>query len=95
MINQSMAGSCIFFFFVALLAATAAHAQDRSKLSLDYYMKTCPAAQQIIRTEMECAVRANSRNAAFLIRLHFHDCFVQVREHSHSSITIHRHKCIN
>ncbi|RWW63968.1 hypothetical protein BHE74_00028829 [Ensete ventricosum] len=66
---------------VALVLATAAItslAQDPSQLSLGYYSKTCPAAEEIVRTEMECGVKANPRNAAFIIRLHFHDCFVQV-----------------
>ncbi|THU47238.1 hypothetical protein C4D60_Mb09t13400 [Musa balbisiana] len=65
---------------MALVLATAAItslAQDPSQLSLGYYSKTCPTAEQIVRTEMECAVKANPRNAAFIIRLHFHDCFVQ------------------
>ncbi|RRT40826.1 hypothetical protein B296_00058263 [Ensete ventricosum] len=65
---------------VALVLATAAItslAQDPSQLSLGYYSKTCPTAEEIVRTEMECAVKANPRNAAFIIRLHFHDCFVQ------------------
>ncbi|KAJ6807005.1 peroxidase 11-like [Iris pallida] len=52
-------------------------AQDPSQLSLDYYSKTCPDAQKVVRTEMECAVKENPRNAAAILRLHFHDCFVQ------------------
>ncbi|KAH0460855.1 hypothetical protein IEQ34_008430 [Dendrobium chrysotoxum] len=52
-------------------------AQDQSKLTLSYYDKSCPTAQQIVRKEMDCAVRQNPRNAAAILRLHFHDCFVQ------------------
>ncbi|XP_020580507.1 peroxidase 11-like [Phalaenopsis equestris] len=52
-------------------------AQDKSKLTLDYYDKSCPNAQPIVRKEMDCAVRENPRNAAAILRLHFHDCFVQ------------------
>lgn len=47
-------------------------------LTLDYYAKTCPTVFEIIRKEMECAVLSDPRNAAFIVRLHFHDCFVQV-----------------
>ena len=47
-------------------------------LTLDYYAKTCPNVLQVVRKEMECAVLSDPRNAAFAVRLHFHDCFVQV-----------------
>ena len=47
-------------------------------LTLDYYAKTCPTALEIVRKEMECAVLSDPRNAALIVRLHFHDCFVQV-----------------
>ncbi|KAJ8630056.1 hypothetical protein MRB53_023379 [Persea americana] len=46
-------------------------------LTLDYYSSSCPSAQSIIRSEMECAVLSDPRNAAKILRLHFHDCFVQ------------------
>ncbi|KAL5828540.1 hypothetical protein ACOSQ3_018008 [Xanthoceras sorbifolium] len=46
-------------------------------LTLDYYKSTCPTVLEIVRKEMECAVLSDPRNAAFIVRLHFHDCFVQ------------------
>ncbi|KAL3510937.1 hypothetical protein ACH5RR_030338 [Cinchona calisaya] len=46
-------------------------------LTLDYYKKTCPTVLEIVRKEMECAVLSDPRNAALILRLHFHDCFVQ------------------
>ncbi|XP_049403313.1 peroxidase 11 [Solanum stenotomum] len=48
-----------------------------SHLSLDYYKKTCPSVEGIVRKEMECACLSDPRNAALILRLHFHDCFVQ------------------
>ncbi|BAF19291.1 peroxidase 11 [Oryza sativa Japonica Group] len=60
-----------------LLAVPLLVAQDPSSLSLEHYSKTCPNYEHVVRTEMECAVRADSRNAALMLRLHFHDCFVQ------------------
>lgn len=47
-------------------------------LTLDYYKDTCPTVLEIVRKEMECAVLSDPRNAALILRLHFHDCFVQV-----------------
>lgn len=65
-------------FSLACTFVVTSWAQDMSQLSLDYYSASCPAAEKIVRTEMECAVRENPRNAAAVLRLHFHDCFVQV-----------------
>ncbi|AAF07343.1 peroxidase ATP23a [Arabidopsis thaliana] len=46
-------------------------------LTLDYYKSTCPTVFDVIKKEMECIVKEDPRNAAIIIRLHFHDCFVQ------------------
>ncbi|XP_057507438.1 peroxidase 11 [Actinidia eriantha] len=46
-------------------------------LTLNYYESNCPNVLEIVRKEMECAVLSDPRNAALILRLHFHDCFVQ------------------
>ncbi|KAH9331530.1 hypothetical protein KI387_003638, partial [Taxus chinensis] len=46
-------------------------------LSPHYYDITCPCALPIIRAEMHLALLKEPRMAASLLRLHFHDCFVQ------------------
>lgn len=68
---------CIFSCLLLAGVPSLVAAQDPSKLSLEYYSKTCPNVEHVVRTEMECAVRADTRNAALMLRLHFHDCFVQ------------------
>ncbi|CAM0914136.1 unnamed protein product [Alopecurus aequalis] len=73
-----MATAALWFSMVCfLLAVPLLLAQDPSNLSLEHYAKTCPNAEHVVRTEMECAVREEPRNAALMLRLHFHDCFVQ------------------
>lgn len=62
----------IIFFF-----AKGLNASD-PPLTLDYYAKSCPTAVHLVRKEMECAVLSDPRNAALIVRLHMHDCFVQV-----------------
>ena len=79
---------CIVFscLLLAGVPSSLVVAQDPSKLSLEHYSKTCPNVEHVVRTEMECAVRADTRNAALMLRLHFHDCFVQVSTSSVSSV---------
>ncbi|CAN1170993.1 Peroxidase 59 [Linum perenne] len=47
-----------------------------SQLRFDYYASTCPKLGQIVRREVMNAIKAETRMAASLLRLHFHDCFV-------------------
>lgn len=43
-----------------------------------YLLHGCPLAVQTIRTAITTAVLKDPRLGASLLRLHFHDCFVQV-----------------
>ena len=59
---------------VACVLALGAMAQ----LSPTFYDASCPNLQTIVRTAMTQAVSAEQRMGASLLRLFFHDCFVQV-----------------
>ncbi|KAK9003193.1 hypothetical protein V6N11_060759 [Hibiscus sabdariffa] len=50
-------------------------------LQIDLYRNSCPEAESIIFSSVENAVSQDARMAASLLRLHFHDCFVNA---SHS-----------
>ncbi|PIN12557.1 Peroxidase [Handroanthus impetiginosus] len=56
-----------------LILVTAAFAQP---LCPDYYDKTCPQALSTIKRVVDDAVQQEKRMGASLLRLHFHDCFV-------------------
>ncbi|RWW13332.1 hypothetical protein GW17_00022956 [Ensete ventricosum] len=60
---------------VALLRCGAKLGADA--LSMDYYMMSCPFMDQMVRSTVYQALRRDPTLAAALLRLHFHDCFVQ------------------
>lgn len=43
-----------------------------------FYDHSCPQAQEIVKSIVAKAVAKETRMAASLLRLHFHDCFVKV-----------------
>ncbi|KQJ94190.1 peroxidase P7 [Brachypodium distachyon] len=65
---------------VALLVATTISCRGAgvaaATLSNKYYDKTCPGLQPIVRSAMAQAVAADPRTGASVLRLFFHDCFV-------------------
>ncbi|XP_011037955.1 PREDICTED: peroxidase A2-like [Populus euphratica] len=59
-------------FFVVLLGGTLAYGQ----LTPTFYDQTCPNVSSIIRDVITETLVSDPRIGASLIRLHFHDCFV-------------------
>ncbi|KAJ9709616.1 hypothetical protein PVL29_001213 [Vitis rotundifolia] len=68
-----ISSACIFLAVFLILSKMPCEAQ----LSPTFYDDTCPTALNTIRTAVRTAVSRERRMAASLIRLHFHDCFVQ------------------
>ncbi|XP_073063644.1 peroxidase N-like [Primulina eburnea] len=64
--------SNIFWILTSLMLCVGA----RSRLRTDFYSKTCPTLFSIVRKEVRMAIKNEARMAASLLRLHFHDCFV-------------------
>jgi len=48
-----------------------------AQLSTDFYSTTCPDVLTTIKREIDSAVGNEARMGASILRLHFHDCFVQ------------------
>lgn len=47
-----------------------------SQLTTNFYSTSCPSLLRIVRRQVQNAIKSEMRMAASLIRLHFHDCFV-------------------
>ncbi|CAA7059086.1 unnamed protein product [Microthlaspi erraticum] len=67
-----MGGHVLLAVFTMCMLCSGVTAQ----LNPDIYAKSCPSLVQIVRKQVMIALRAEMRMAASLIRLHFHDCFV-------------------
>ncbi|XP_039125552.1 peroxidase 12-like [Dioscorea cayenensis subsp. rotundata] len=70
---------CFLIFFGATLAAGFSDTQPKPVpgLSYTFYKSTCPELEWIIRTYLKKEFKKDIGLAAGLLRLHFHDCFVQ------------------
>ncbi|KAL6577567.1 hypothetical protein OROMI_009895 [Orobanche minor] len=65
------------FTTISLLLLLVHNMQCDAQLSSTFYDQTCPNASTIIRNSIRGAISRDRRMAASLIRLNFHDCFVQ------------------
>ncbi|KAI3966823.1 hypothetical protein MKX01_006760 [Papaver californicum] len=63
-----------YFFIQACFSTDNGGAS--SSLQTDAYYHTCPDVERIVYSKVEEAVMNDPRMAASLLRLHFHDCFV-------------------
>ncbi|GKA21948.1 basic peroxidase-like protein [Tanacetum coccineum] len=63
---------------IVVLLVSMSYMPCKAQLSSStFYDTTCPTALTTINASVSSAVSSNPRTAALLIRLHFHDCFVQ------------------
>ncbi|KAI3818401.1 hypothetical protein L1987_12207 [Smallanthus sonchifolius] len=69
---QKFVGTALVPIFILLLSLPC-----KAQLSTNFYDSTCHTALATINASVVDAVSRNGRNAALLIRLLFHDCFVQ------------------
>uniref|UniRef100_A0A5B6YJJ8 Peroxidase n=1 Tax=Davidia involucrata TaxID=16924 RepID=A0A5B6YJJ8_DAVIN len=76
-----MAKSVSFFMVIITLLALAplcfSHKTNGGYLYPQFYDRSCPKALEIVKSVVAKAVAKEARMAASLLRLHFHDCFVQ------------------
>ena len=65
--------------FVTLSVLSLLACSTSAQLSPDFYDKTCPNLHTIVLNTMRQAVNKEARIGASILRLFFHDCFVNVR----------------
>lgn len=64
-----------FIFFVVLLSCLSSLALSQGT-RFGFYRNSCPRVESIVQTAVQTAVRANPTMAPGLLRMFFHDCFV-------------------
>jgi peroxidase len=76
--------ACVFVFVSAFIISTSGlhvHVEDLPTpvdgLSWTFYKETCPDLEDIVKSTLEQALDQDITQTAGLLRLHFHDCFVQ------------------
>ncbi|CAM0885484.1 unnamed protein product [Alopecurus aequalis] len=82
MASASSAVRVLLLVAAAALASSASAAPARTPplvngLSFDFYKAKCPQAESIVFNFLRDAIRKDVGLAPALIRIHFHDCFVQ------------------
>lgn len=78
----------ILLFLLTIATTTggsaAAAAAAPPPLRPGFYSKTCPRAELIVRKVMKKAMIREPRSGASVMRLQFHDCFVNVNKFPNS-----------
>ncbi|KAG8063267.1 hypothetical protein GUJ93_ZPchr0003g17613 [Zizania palustris] len=66
-----------FLVTCALLLAVACQAHPYWPLELGFYRNKCPQAEAVVKAVVEQNLQQNPGNGAAVIRMLFHDCFVE------------------
>lgn len=75
--SPSRSSSWLTPLILSVLFACTANGDHH--LSVRYYDETCPSAQHIVHSVMASKVAADQAIAPAVLRLFFHDCFINVR----------------
>ncbi|KAM3281767.1 cationic peroxidase 1 [Capsicum chacoense] len=62
--------------FLLLLIVPFVVGMSSAQLTSNFYNSSCPNVLSVIKTAVDSAIDKESRMGASLLRLHFHDCFV-------------------
>nr|AAR31106.1 peroxidase precursor [Quercus suber] len=65
-----------FLLIVSLAVLVIFSGNSSAKLSTNFYYKSCPKVFSTVQSVVHSAISKQPRQGASLLRLHFHDCFV-------------------
>ncbi|KAJ8574058.1 hypothetical protein K7X08_010569 [Anisodus acutangulus] len=71
-----MTKQCSFTLYSLFVTFLIMFVVVNSQLTTEFYAKTCPNVLKVVRKEVQNAIKNEMRMGASLLRLHFHDCFV-------------------
>lgn len=57
--------------------------ESEAQLQVGFYQSSCGLAELIVKQEVRIGFIKDKGVAAGLVRLHFHDCFVRVRNYTY------------
>ncbi|KAL6006302.1 Peroxidase 25 [Asimina triloba] len=69
--------SCMLLLSLGTLVIMTSVVQAHRGLKTGFYASTCPDSESIVRSTIEAHFHRDPTIAPALLRLHFHDCFVQ------------------
>ncbi|URD81554.1 Peroxidase [Musa troglodytarum] len=72
---MALGGGVVLLAFVVALCLCATRAEPQ--LEAGFYSYSCPAAELIVKEEVEKVLQDDPGVGADLLRMHFHDCFVR------------------
>ncbi|KAJ8542052.1 hypothetical protein K7X08_016918 [Anisodus acutangulus] len=71
MASLKINANIVLFLLVSLLIGSSS-----AQLSTNFYSKSCPKLYQTVKSTVQSAINKETRMGASLLRLFFHDCFV-------------------
>ncbi|PPS07487.1 hypothetical protein GOBAR_AA13138 [Gossypium barbadense] len=66
-----------FFLVMTVMLAMVTALVQAQGTRVGFYAKTCPRAESIVRSTVQSHFRSNPTIAPGLLRMHFHDCFLE------------------
>lgn len=79
----SQMASLIHSLLLCVIVLSASLSHSHAQLTQDFYNNVCPKALSTIKSIVSKAIKREPRMGASLLRLHFHDCFVNVSSFFH------------
>jgi len=70
--------NCSRLTMISLVLSVLIIGSANAQLSTNFYSKTCPKLSTTVKSTLQTAISKEARMGASILRLFFHDCFVNV-----------------